>query len=127
MKVCFVYRYKDVTSQVGWPSYIVQTGGYLLSLMVGMIVAYEAPGDRTTSGFLVGFFLWVLSIAISTLIAKTPTVMIYDNVWANKFYMTTLYQGDQLRKVSESSQLTPRILMLSSLLEESGRSHSCGR
>jgi hypothetical protein len=97
---CYAYRYQDVITQIGTPAFLVQTFGYLASLIIGCVVAYESQGDRTTSGFLVGFSLWMVAIIVSTLIAKTPTVKLTETggVWGNKLYWTTFYQGDQLRK-----------------------------
>jgi solute carrier family 6 GABA transporter-like protein 1 len=106
----YIYRYRDVIDQVGLPAYLVQTIGYLVSLVIGCVVGYESQGDITTHGFLSGSVCWLFCILLSTAIAKAPTVNLVDKsttdttgltfggVWANKFYWTTLYMGDQLRK-----------------------------
>lgn len=66
-----VYRFEDVVSQVGLPSFIVYNSGYfgaqLLSLIIGHTVSVPVGAG-------VGFGVFVVGAVIAVVIAKTPEV-----------------------------------------------------
>ncbi|KAG9698437.1 SNF-domain-containing protein, partial [Aureobasidium melanogenum] len=95
-----VYRWKDVTGQVGLPAFIVYNLGYFGGLLIGISVAHglESAGPGAGAGF--GFF--VICTVITGVIAKSTethgTGMIakardqLDQLWYLAFY-----SGNQLR------------------------------
>ncbi|KAH0281039.1 SNF-domain-containing protein, partial [Aureobasidium melanogenum] len=89
-----VYRWKDVTGQVGLPAFIVYNLGYFGGLLIGISVAHglESAGPGAGAGF--GFF--VICTVITGVIAKSTethgTGMIakardqLDQLWYLAFY-----------------------------------------
>lgn len=65
-----VYRWTDVTGQVGLPAFVVYNIGYFGGLLIGVTVAHgvESAGPGAGAGF--GFF--VVCTVISGVIAKSP-------------------------------------------------------
>ncbi|KAG9857485.1 SNF-domain-containing protein, partial [Aureobasidium melanogenum] len=92
-----VYRWKDITEQVGLPAFVVYNLGYFGGLLIGVTVAHslESAGPGAGAGF--GFF--VACTVIAGVIAKSPeprntgiVPKIRDQLW----YLT-FYSGNQLR------------------------------
>ncbi|KAL2207317.1 SNF-domain-containing protein [Sarocladium strictum] len=99
-----IYRYEDVVSQVGLPSFITYNaaylGGQLIAVIVGHTVSMEAGAGA-------GFAVYIVLALVSVFIAKTPDVPINSRFWKrdiwgkNKhtqvFYYLAFYSGNQLR------------------------------
>ncbi|KAA8643778.1 hypothetical protein EYZ11_008211 [Aspergillus tanneri] len=94
-----LYRYPDILSQVGLPSYLVYNAGYFGGTIFGLAVAHSVSPE---AGAGVGFGLYVAGVVISTLVAKTPDSAAPrfwgKNIWMNRFWWLAFYSGNQLMR-----------------------------
>ncbi|KAF4550827.1 Hypothetical protein D9617_15g041770 [Elsinoe fawcettii] len=93
-----VYRWKDVVSQVGLPSYAIYNFGYFGAMIVGNAIAHTVSAAAGAgAGF--GFFLVCLIAAV--VLARspdTPAARFWNkNVGLRKVFYIVFYQGNQLR------------------------------
>ncbi|KAG9664513.1 SNF-domain-containing protein, partial [Aureobasidium melanogenum] len=92
-----VYRWKDITEQVGLPAFVVYNLGYFGGLLIGVTVAHglESAGPGAGAGF--GFF--VACTVIAGVIAKSPeprNTGIVPKIRGQLWYLA-FYSGNQLR------------------------------
>lgn len=106
-----IYRWQDVSAQVGKPAFIVYNVGYLLGQVVGVAVGHGANNPGIGAGAGIGFYA-ICSI-VSIFLAETPTSPA-PQVWTPKFmparltsslrapwtklWYVAFYSGNQLRR-----------------------------
>ncbi|KAG9756320.1 SNF-domain-containing protein, partial [Aureobasidium melanogenum] len=92
-----VYRWNDITGQVGLPAFVIYNLGYFGGLLIGVTVAHglESAGPGAGAGF--GFF--IICAVVAGVIAKPPepcntgvVSKVRDQLWYLAFY-----SGNQLR------------------------------
>ncbi|CAO2653022.1 Nn.00g024330.m01.CDS01 [Neocucurbitaria sp. VM-36] len=94
-----VYRWKDVVSQVGLPSFIWFNSLYLAAMIFGVMVGHLAhPGI----GAGVGFALFAIGCVVALFKAQTPTAQApkfwQKDVWLHKTWFLAFYSGNQLQR-----------------------------
>lgn len=87
-----LYRYRDVLSQVGLPSFVVYNFGYLGGMIIGLGVAHSVSPE---AGAGVGFGIFIAGSIISSLIATQPDTRAPSfwgkNKFVNKFWWLAFY------------------------------------
>lgn len=94
-----VYRWKDVVSQVGLPTFIVYNASFFGAMIFGPAVAHAVSPP---AGAGLGFGLFVAGVIISAIIARTPEARAPRfwgrNVYAARIWYLAFYSGNQLRR-----------------------------
>lgn len=67
--VTSVYRYVDVSTQVGWVAYIMYNLCYVLGMVLGVAVGHAVS---PSAGAGVGFGIFIVGTLVSIVMAKTP-------------------------------------------------------
>ncbi|KXS13338.1 Sodium:neurotransmitter symporter [Gonapodya prolifera JEL478] len=91
----YLYRYQDVISQVGFPAFATHMAFYILSPVIGIIVAYEVTA---VAGGITGVALAVVGLVLTFFLAQTPSITLGFSPLVAKLYYLNLYTADQLRK-----------------------------
>ncbi|TLD32850.1 hypothetical protein PspLS_00938 [Pyricularia sp. CBS 133598] len=94
-----IYRFRDVTGQVGLPAFAIFNGGYALSFVVGLIIAHHVSAE---AGAGAGFGIFIASLVLCLVMARTPSVPA-PRFWGgkpilSKFWWLAFYSGNQLRR-----------------------------
>ncbi|KAG9511964.1 SNF-domain-containing protein, partial [Aureobasidium melanogenum] len=96
-----VYRWKDITEQVGLPAFVVYNLGYFGGLLVGVTVAHdlESAGPGAGAGF--GFF--IICTVVAGVIAKFPEprnsgIISKVRGQLSQLWYLAFYSGNQLRR-----------------------------
>lgn len=93
-----LYRWRDVTEQVGLPAWLLFNGGYFGAMIFGNAVAQSVSAG---AGAGMGFGLFAVCAAASVFVAKTPHVpaktFMRGNKFASSFWYLAFYSGEQLR------------------------------
>jgi solute carrier family 6 GABA transporter-like protein 1 len=93
----YVYRWNDVYRQVGPLSHWISIVGYIGSVTIAFFVSYAL--DQDVLAAIIGFVVFIGSIFLATVVARTPDVNPYgSSTFMNKFYWVAMYQVDQMRK-----------------------------
>ncbi|KAI0140529.1 hypothetical protein GGR57DRAFT_423868 [Xylariaceae sp. FL1272] len=95
-----VYRWKDVTSQIGIPGFGVYNVGYLGAQVIGVSVAHGSGNPGIGAG--AGFAFYISCSLVAVFISKTPDVNAGSvwgkNTYAARFWYMSFYSGNQLRR-----------------------------
>jgi len=94
-----MYRWRDVAAEVGTIAYLIYTVGFVAAQALGIGIAYATtPGI----GAGIGFGIFFASLAISVLVAKTPSIPAPrfwgNNVFLSRFWWIGFYSGNQLTR-----------------------------
>lgn len=88
-----VYRWGDVVTQTGLPSFILYNVGYIGGQIAGVAVAHGAGNPAIGAG--VGFGLYIVCSLAAVLIAKTPDSAAARfwkaNKWTSRFWYLAFY------------------------------------
>jgi len=94
-----LYRWGDVSEEVGKPAWLVFNAGYFLSMILGVAIG-QAVSPEAGAG--VGFGLFIVGSIVSVLIAKTPRSdaprFWNRNSWTKRVFYLAFYSGNQLRR-----------------------------
>lgn len=82
-----LYRYRDVTGQVGVIAFAIANVGYILAMVLGVAVG-QAVGPEAGAG--VGFGIFVVANIVAVLMAKTPD-SIAPRFWGKNAMMSKLW------------------------------------
>ncbi|KAK2683882.1 Sodium:neurotransmitter symporter [Fusarium oxysporum f. sp. vasinfectum] len=96
---CTLYRWKDPVDQIGFISYFVYNGGYVLSLFLGLLIGHVVSAP---AGAGVGFGIFIACALISAFVGKTPSIPA-PRFWGNnpilsRFWYAAFYSGNQIRR-----------------------------
>lgn len=82
-----VYRWKDVASQVGLPSFIAYNAGYLGGMVLGVALGHAVS---PSAGAGLGFGLFIAGTALALFLARTPD-SIAPRFWGRNIFTTRLW------------------------------------
>lgn len=107
-----VYRWTDVVSQTGLPSFILYNFGYFAGQIVGVGVAH---GASPAAGAGTGFGIYIVCTVVAVLISRTPDSKAARfwsrNVYLSKFWYLAFYSvrlsQDALDLISKLTLLLP--------------------
>lgn len=92
ISISVLYRYRDVVSQIGFPSYVLYNMTYVLSMLLGVVVGHAV---RPEAGAGVAFGLFIFGTLGALLLSRTPDSVAPSfwgrNIWLSKFWWITLY------------------------------------
>ncbi|CAG7926686.1 unnamed protein product [Penicillium olsonii] len=95
-----VYRWHDVVSQTGLPSFVLYNFGYFGGQIIGVAVAHGVSDPAAGAG--AGFGLYIVCSIASALIATTPAIKASSfwgrNPTLSRFWYLAFYSGNQLRR-----------------------------
>ena len=87
-----LYRWRDVTGQVGVMAWSIHIGGYMSGKVIGLAIAHLVD---PVIGAIVGLALYFIGVIISLVVAKTPDSVAPSfwgkNVWLSKFWWMGAY------------------------------------
>lgn len=87
-----VYRFRDVTGQVGLPAFAIFNGGYALAFVLGLIIAHHVSPE---AGAGAGFGIFIAALLLCVFMARTPSVpaprfwggnLLLNKLWWLAFY-----------------------------------------
>ncbi|KAK5077864.1 hypothetical protein LTR64_003735 [Lithohypha guttulata] len=94
-----VYRWKDVTNQVGLLAFTIYNIGYFGGMIFGVAVAHAVSPP---AGAGLGFGLYVAGAVASVTLSQTPSSgaarFWARNTYASRFWYLAFYSGNQLRR-----------------------------
>ncbi|KAF5595974.1 sodium-dependent serotonin transporter [Fusarium pseudocircinatum] len=96
---CTLYRWKDPVDQIGFISYFVYNGGYVLSLFLGLLIGHLVSAP---AGAGVGFGIFIGCSLFTAFFGKTPSIPA-PRFWGNnailsRFWYAAFYSGNQIRR-----------------------------
>lgn len=114
--VTSLYRYVDVTGQVGLIAYSIYTAGYILAMVLGVAVAQSVSAEV---GAGTGFGIYIVATVVSVLLAKTPDStppsFWRKNTFVSKFWWLAFYSvseflqrhniNEEMLTLSQANQL----------------------
>ena len=84
-----IYRWSDVTDQVGSMPFYIYNAGYLGAQIVGIAVAHGSGHPGIGAG--VGFGLFIVGLIVAVAMSKTPTIHAAGPFGKNKFLAKLWY------------------------------------
>jgi solute carrier family 6 GABA transporter-like protein 1 len=94
-----MYRWRDVSNQVGWKAYVLYTFGFVVAQALGIGIAYATT---PYIGAAVGFGIFFASLVGSVFLAKSPSIPAPrfwgNNQFLSRFWYLCFYSGNQLTR-----------------------------